>query len=417
MVRLLLIALMLACAWVIPSLPAMANILEATSVVDLPLANSIRISPKTIIEYPLPAAEETHELIAVDAQKMIVISQQSDSSLLKVSLNPETGAAQSVAKFVIRDRNSGLHGLANSTVYPGKIWCTLQYSSELLLMDPVVADVQAPPKIEQRISLPEPARGPHVVVEYGDDLWVTLKDSHHVIRINHRHPDDYRIYKSARNPIFVARNSNSNEFYASQDQSSKILRINPKANTTEEIEIPEELGKTPVGLIEGPDKNVWFVLLGDDEGGTGTFGRILKDGTIQWFQLKNALGKRAGLIHLQFDTSSKTEPAKLWLLSSSIVSPNVMDALFEVRFNEDYKAIDTISTNVFPTQLNKSHRILPLKSGIYATELAVSALAHLASDPASETKRYDETTDYYAAFGLGIDGAQADFRAPVRSPS
>lgn len=372
-----------------------------------------QISPKTIIEYPLPAARETHELVAVDNQHMIVISQQTDSSLLKVSLDPDTGIAQTVAQFVIKDRRAGLHGLRNSEAYPGKIWCTLQYDSELLLIDPVTSDVKAPPKIEKCIPLPDPARGPHVVVEYGNDLWTTLKDSHHVMRINHLNPEDYSIYKAARNPIFVARNSNSNEFYASQDQSSKILRINPQTNTTEEIEIPEELGKTPVGLIEGPDHNVWFVLLGTSAGGTGTFGRILEDGNIQWFHLKNNLGKQTGLIHLGFEDPLNTEPAKLWLLSSSIVSPNVMDALFEVRFNTDYKAIDTISTSVFPTQLNKAHRVLPLNKGIYATELAVSILAHLASDPAAQTKRYDETSDYYAAFGLGVEVAQVDFNTPI----
>ena len=376
----------------------------------------ISISPKTIIEYPLPAARETHELVAVDNQNMIVISQQSDSVLLKVALDPDTGVAQKVKQFVIKDRRAGLHGVKNSKAFPGKIWCTLQFDSELLLIDPVVSDVNAPPVIEKTIKLPEPARGPHVIVEYGDDVWTTLKDSHHVMRINYNNPEDYSIYKASRNPIFVARNSNSNEFYASQDQSSKILRINPENNITQEIEVPPEMGATPVGLIEGPDHNVWFVLLGNSGGGTGTFGRILADGHIEWFHLKNNLGKQAGLIHLAFEDSHSSgdgSTQKLWLLSSSIVSPNVLDALIEVRFNSGYKAIDTISTNVFPTQLNKAHRVLPLRKGVYATELAVSILGHLASYPAANTKKYDETSDYYASFGLGVDGKKIHYSAPI----
>ena len=117
------------------------------------------------------------------------------------------------------------------------------------------------------------------------------------------------------------------------------------------------MAKRPVGLIDGPDGNVWFVLLGTSDGGTGTFGRILNKGEIQWFQLKNNLGKQATLLHLAFADCSDTAPAKLWLLASSIISSNVLDALIEVRFNKDYQAIDTISTHVFPTQLNKAHRV------------------------------------------------------------
>lgn len=373
----------------------------------------VQVSPKTIIEYPMPAARQTHELVALDNQRMIALSQQTDSCLLKVSLDPNTGIAQTVSRFVIKNRRAGLHGLRNSNAYPGKIWCTLQYDSELLLLDPIASDVKAHPKIEKCISLPKPARGPHVIVEYGDDVWVTLKDSSHVIRINHRNTEDYSLYKTGRRPIFVARNAHSNLLYASQDQSSKIFWINPKTNETGEIEIPEAMGNTPVGLIEGPDHNVWFTLLGTHDGGTGTFGRILADGKIHWFQLKNKLGTQAGLIHLGFDTSAKTNPAKLWLLSSSIISSNVMDALFEVEFDNDYSAIDTVSTNVFPTQLNKAHRVLPLRKGIYATELAVSVLAHLTSDPTAQTKRYDETSDYYGTYGLGLEVTHADFRYPI----
>ena len=373
-----------------------------------------QIAPKTIIEYPLPAARETHELVAVADQRMILISQQTDSTLIKVALNPENGVAQAAARFVIKNARAGLHGLRNSEAYPGRVWCSLQFDSELLLIDPVADDLNASPKIEKCIPLPEPVRGPHVVIEDGDDVWTTLKDSHHVMRINHRNPDDYTIYKSARNPIFVAKHAHSGKFYTSQDQSSKILRINPKSGKTKQIEIPSEFGKMPVGLIDGPDGNVWFVLLGTSDGGTGTFGRILKKGKIQWFQLKNNLGKQAALLHLAFDDCSDMAPAKLWLLASSIISSNVLDALIEVRFNDEYKAIDTISTHVFPTQLNKAHRVLPLRNGVYATELATSTLAHLASSPTETTKRYDETSDYYAEFGLGVEVEEIEYNPPVR---
>ncbi|MEO0868780.1 MAG: hypothetical protein AAFY17_10095, partial [Cyanobacteria bacterium J06642_11] len=315
--------------------------------------------------------------------------------------------------LVGQNDKSGLHGLRNSTVYPGMAWCAVQFDSTLVLIDPVVSDVSAPVQAKQTIPIPAPGRGPHVVIEDGDYLWATLKDSHHVVRINHTNPSDYYLYKSSRNPIFVAKHSNLGLFYASQDQSSKILCINPDTHDTHEIDIPEAMGATPVGLIEGPDGNVWFVLLGTGQGGTGTFGRIVanegKDSDIQWFHLKNSLGKSAALIHLAFENSENCEELpKLWLLSSSIIASSAIDSLIEIKFDPDYQAIDTISTSVFPTQLSKAHRVLPLNHGIYATELATSVLTHLVSNPAENTTRYDETSDYYATFGLGVNAAAVE---------
>ncbi|EKU99123.1 hypothetical protein Lepto7375DRAFT_1133 [Leptolyngbya sp. PCC 7375] len=373
---------------------------------DIP-KKTIRLR-KTVIEYSLPAAHETHELVAVNDQRMMLISQQTNSTLLKIVLDSNTGMAQSTYGCVVgQNEKSGLHGLRNSKAYPGMVWCAVQFDSTLVLIDPVVSDVSAPVKVKQTIPIPSPGRGPHVVIEEGDYLWVTLKDSHHVLRINHRDPSDYRLYKSSRNPIFVAKHSNLGLLYTSQDQSSKILCINPITHATHEIDIPEAMGNTPVGLIAGPDGNVWFVLLGNSQGGTGTFGRIVnnnrQDSDIQWFHLKNSLGKSAALIHLAFeDSDAHGERPRLWLLSSSIVAPSAIDSLIEVRFDPDYKAIDTIATSVFPTQLNKAHRVLPLQHGIYATELATSVLTHLVSNPAEDTTLYDETSDYYATFGLGV---------------
>ena len=49
------------------------------------------------------------------------------------------------------------------------VWATLQFDSELLLIDPRAKKSKAAPKILERIPVPAPGRGPHVIVEEGDD--------------------------------------------------------------------------------------------------------------------------------------------------------------------------------------------------------------------------------------------------------
>ena len=59
-------------------------------------AATVGSSPvKSVVEYPLPAAAETHEIIAV-SDNLLLISQQTDGSLVKVSLDSNgkpTGSA------------------------------------------------------------------------------------------------------------------------------------------------------------------------------------------------------------------------------------------------------------------------------------------------------------------------------------
>lgn len=366
------------------------------------------VFPKMVVEYPLPGATQTHELVSpAGADHMIVISQISDSSVIKVTRD-EDGNPSAASRHVIESQGAGLHGLRASEAYPGRVWATLQFNDELLLLDPRSDDVNAAPLIVQRIAVPQPAFGPHVIVEYGDELWVTLKESSYVLRINHRNPTDYTLFPAERKPIFVAR-SESGMVYASQDQSSMIMRINPKSGEVRQLPIPSEKGSTPVGLITGPDGNVWFVLAGSSAGGTGTFGRI-KDDQFQWFHLTTHLGKTAGLLHLAFGEVGNGLP-RLHLLSSSIIDPSMINGVFSVSLARNYDKVLQQESIVFPTQYSALHRILVLGQNLFVTELSASALAYVPLPP-NRYQQAPEDTDQYSIFGLGIDADRIQYVDP-----
>ncbi|MEL6133986.1 MAG: hypothetical protein AAFR59_11535, partial [Bacteroidota bacterium] len=221
---------------------------------------------KYAVEYPLPGASQTHELVSVGNDRMIVITQQSDSILLKVQLNDQ-GRPVEARSFQIGTPRSGLHGIRPSEAYPGQVWITLQFDSQLIRLDPVATDVTAPPVIQQVIDVPQPGFGPHVAVENGDDLLVSLKDSADVLRISYTDPTDYDLYPVSRTPVFVDRHPVSGLIYASIDISSKVAIIDQAAGTVTERSVLEE-GGTAVGLVVGNDHNIWVVLLGNSETGT-----------------------------------------------------------------------------------------------------------------------------------------------------
>jgi hypothetical protein len=215
-----------------------------------------RIALKTATEYPLPANQQTHEIVS-PVEGLLLVSQQPGSAMVKMRVDRDTGRPISAVSHVIGHSFAGLHGLCVSRRHPGRLWATLQFTSELLLIDPVADDLGAAPKILQRVILPPPAQGPHVVIEDGDDLWASCKDSHHVVRVR---PDDPNntpsVYPCPPRPIFVAVHPKSKDIYASLDQESAILRI-PRVpaepnKLTEIIRIPADRGATPVGSLPAP---------------------------------------------------------------------------------------------------------------------------------------------------------------------
>jgi len=374
-----------------------------------------RLALKTATEYPLPADEQTHEIVE-PCDGLLLISQQPGSALVKMQLDPATGRPIAAVKHTIDNAFAGLHGLHVSHRHKGSVWATLQFVSELLLIDPRGSDPDEPPQLLQRVPLPSPAKGPHVVIEDGDDLWASCKDSHHVVRINPDRPADYSIFPCGPRPIFVAVHPQSRDVYATLDQSSAIFRVirsgpPEQQGTTVTIPVPPERGSTPVGMIPGPDGNVWFVLLGGANGGQGRFGRITADAQIQWFQLKSGAAMGASLIHLGFEPDAQAPGAteRIFLLGSSMASMMALNAVFDVGLSGGYDKIETQQTIAFPSQNSMSHRVLPTRHGLYATELGACAMVHLAPAYSPYGEGINEMSDPYALWGCAVPKKRVDY--------
>lgn len=360
---------------------------------------TLPITLKSATEYPLPASGQTHEIVS-PAPGLLLVSQQPDSALLKIAVDPDSGRPLEVAKHTIHSPHAGLHGLHVSQTHPGCVWATLQFDSQLLLIDPIAGDLGAAPEIRMRIPLPAPARGPHVVIEDGETLWTTCKDSHHVVRVRGEDPADVAIYPCGRRPIFVAVHPQSRTVYSSLDQSSAIFRIQPGATPeTSTIPVPAELGSTPVGLIAGPDGNVWFVLIGSASGGTGGFGRIDRDGSITGFALTSGAAMGAAFIHLGFGSDGVE---RIYLLGSSMSDMMALNGVFEVGMSGGFAKVDTQQTIAFPSQASMSHRVLVTPHGLYCTELGACAIVHLQTARSPYGEGINEMSDPYALWGCGL---------------
>lgn len=344
---------------------------SALAVSIAPVSNA-RGPTINIIENALPTAKQTHEVVSIPGKNTLLVSQMSNSVLVKAHVN-KVGRVTALAAFQIGSPTSQLHGLALSKRYPGKVWLTLQADNLLLLIDPRAHLLRSKPKVLKVIKVPK-GKGPHYVGEYGDDLWVSLQDSSAVLRINYIDPTDYDHYQGLPRPIFVAQHPINKNFYSGEDNSNKIFKIEPATKKTFQIDIPATVGgTTPVGMISGP-KGVWFALLGSATEGTGTVGFIGANDEIVPFKLKSSLGHNASILHLVFDLNAKRNKT-LWLLSSSIVDSKALDMIIKVTFNDDWTSIVNEQVTVLPTQQNQAHRIIQTaEDQIYATELATSEL-------------------------------------------
>ncbi|MFF4160236.1 hypothetical protein [Streptomyces sp. NPDC001678] len=331
---------------------------------------------RSVVEYELPPAEETHEIVKIPGEPLALVSQMSNSHLVKLSLDPSTEQVTGVKAFALGPKDAMLHGLAISERHPGRIWATHEGGNRLLLVDPRADEPDAAPRVEREIGIPGGGRGPHYVNEYGDTLWVTLKGSDQVLALDHTSPERFRLFEAKPHPIFAARHPASGDFYVSQDSASTILRIDPRSGRTTQLPVPAERGSTPVGLIGGAG-GVWVVLLGTQKAGTGTFGRIDEDGGIAWHRLRAPLGRSASLLHLAFGPTGRGREPVLWLLASSIVSDDARDLVIRVRFDPSWTRIVEEEYAALPTQMCKAHRLLPLENSVLATELTTATVAQL----------------------------------------
>jgi len=350
-----------------------------------------------VAEFPLPAAAQTHEIIN-PLPNLLVISQQSNNSIIRVDLD-NTGKPTIASRLKLGLDYGGAHGLFTSIKYPGLIWMTLQFENEVMLLKP-----QENFTLSFKLLIPAPAKGPHCVIEHGENLWITCKDSSHIVRMssNPANTNDYTIYPCLPKPVFVAIHKKNNKAYASLSVSNSILEIDGKLSKTILLPITATV---PVGLITGPDGNVWFTPLG----GNGNFGRINPDGSITYFSLSITAAAKANFIHLCFDP---VNPTILWLLSSSMGKADSLNGVFGVVFEDNtYTKISIQRAYSFPTQNSMSHRIIVTQTAIYAIELGVSQLVHikrpqLINLQQNKSFNADDGNDSYALFGRGIRADQ-----------
>lgn len=381
-------------------------------------ASAEAVFPRTMIEYPLPGAQHTHELIAIG--DTILVTQMDTSTLVKAQRDRTTGLLTSANSFPVLDeagKPGGLHGIVASTKFPGKVWLTLQYSDEILLVDPKVASATTAPEVLLRIKVPIVAQstefpyaravhgkmGPHGITEVGDWVWSTLKDASYVLklkipaaadrRVVTPAAADYALFKVSDEPVFVAKHQHNKFVYVSQDVGSHVRRIDSDAMSDSssvniDMRFPEEVGTTAVGMIQGPDGNVWFALAGKGGPGTGTFGKIKADHQIDWFTLPSPTDHpdrypaKSNLLHLAFETGAS--PPRLWLLSSSITHENGLNGLIQVTMDPAYSVVTHQEATVLSTQHSWAHRVLVFPGdSVFISQLLVSSLVQVPMAPAS----------------------------------
>jgi virginiamycin B lyase len=347
------------------------------------VANSL--VSRRLTEYLLPATRETHEFARVPNSNFVLLSQMSDSQLIKIELDPATEEPIAWQSFPMgKNSQSALHGVWPSTLYPGKVWLTLQGDNKLLLVDPG-QNLSTVPSIIRTIDIPAPGNGPHCVFEIGNRVWAGLKVAspqtghYYVFSADILNTTDQTLYQCLNSPVFIKEEPTTGLIYATQDTDSSIMRINVTSGETAQLPIPPNIGSTPVGMITayGPMNGVWFSLAGNATGGAGSFGHIGSNGELQFFQLKNPqLGANAGLLHLA-DASSVAGGPALWLLSTSLLSTNSPDALVRVTLDDSVTSIAGEEYISMLTQNAMVHRVVPMDATVLVSELNTFTLAQL----------------------------------------
>ncbi|CAG8133946.1 unnamed protein product [Penicillium nalgiovense] len=342
------------------------------------------IPSRRITEYQMPPATQTHEFARVPDTNMVLLSQMSNSNLVKIELDPTTEEFIALHSFPMgKDSTSGLHGVWPSTVYPGMMWLSLQYENKLLLVDPG-KESWTTPTILQTIDIPAPGNGPHCVFEIDNRVWAGLKEKsnqtekYYVFSADVSNTTDYTLYESLNSPVFIKEEPTTGLIYVTQDWDSSIMRIDVTTDETEQLPIPPSFGNTAVGMTTayGAMSGVWFTLAGNATGGTGTFGHIGSDGKMKFFQLQNSLGANSGLLHLADATTKDGGPA-LWILSTSLLSKDSPDALIHVTFDADVTSITGEEYISMPTQHSSVHRVVLLDSTVLVSELSNFTIAQL----------------------------------------
>jgi virginiamycin B lyase len=96
-----------------------------------------RLAARSLTEYVLPVATETHELAHMPGTNLLLVTQMSDSRLVKIELDQGSEKPRALNSLLMgNDSGSGLYGVWPSARFTGLVWLTLQIENRLLLVDP-----------------------------------------------------------------------------------------------------------------------------------------------------------------------------------------------------------------------------------------------------------------------------------------
>lgn len=138
-------------------------------------------------EIKLPHANQTHEVVFEPVTKTCLVSQMSNSVLVRIGLDSSGFLLDNQDAWQIGEREettsddgpqgiSGLHNVSISHAYPGCVWLSLQFANTILLVNARTMTVMRVMRVPTVLKTKR-IGGPHCVRECPTtgELWVALK--------------------------------------------------------------------------------------------------------------------------------------------------------------------------------------------------------------------------------------------------
>lgn len=172
----------------------------------------------------MPEAEETQEFARAPNSNFVLLSQMSDSQLIKIELDPTTKEPIAFQSFPTKGSPCRLHGVWLSKIYLGMTWLSIQGDNQLLLV--LVGPGQnltTAPSIIHTIDMPAPGNVLHCVFEIGKRVWASLKEKskqtgqHYVFSADVFNPTDQILYPCLASPVFIKEELIASLIYVTQD--------------------------------------------------------------------------------------------------------------------------------------------------------------------------------------------------------
>lgn len=368
-----------------------------------------------VVEHGLPPALQTHEMI-VQGQ-FILTTQMEEGRLVKLQFDRMTGEISSVVQSVhmdlatmhkmedvttsetnnvLDDKFVGMHGLANSDLFPGHVWITLQYVNRLCLVNVESLQVVATIKCPSQLDNGDKIGGPHCLTEgKNGKLYACLKggaschgtvasvheaieaDAHAIFCVDldpHTGmsvPSTEKLFRVPPTPVMCILDQDDNCWVVTDEDGSLTMIPHDAESSSDAInvKIPYHYSlyhQTGPGLQIGPDGNPWFSVLN----GEGLVGRVnRKTLKVTMFELHTQEWNPAPRIcHISWDKNNI-----LYAISSDLLDKKAVNTLFRIKFDKDFEQVIAQHELALPSQASCIHRIAHL-DGLAEPSVLVSEL-------------------------------------------